>query len=118
MSKGQEIDLLAALAVNFGATKMAAGKPSMRVHLFGIGEEKQSQWLDSRLLLGAAALAAYEFLPMGDMGKRAAFDGSSGLLHSYTATEVMRAEAIRRCEAGGKSAEACEAPYKEKEFKK
>lgn len=100
------LDLAGSLAVNMGATHLAAKDASFRV---GIMKDKNGDvpaWADARLIGGAAAAIISQFFAEGNPQlRRMGHDAAVGLLGSYVATETCRSAA----ESKMQSADASEA---------
>jgi hypothetical protein len=95
------IDLMGELAINWFGTGMAASRKNLRLNM-GAAD---SPWTDFRFISGGGALLAGAMLPVGKMGRRLAYDYAGGSLHSFVATETVRAAAKRRAEQGGGTAQ-------------
>ena len=95
------LDLAGSLAVNMGATHLAAKDSSFRV---GVMKDKNGDvpaWADARLLGGAAAAIVSQFFSQGNPQiRRIGHDAAVGLLGSYVATETCRAAAESKMKEG------------------
>lgn len=90
------VDVLGALALNFGASHMAAQQANLRWIPFGTSD---NAFLDGRFMGGVAGIGAAMF--GGKMVARAGVDLAHGLLGSFVATERVRAASIARMQQGG-----------------
>ncbi len=91
------IDLLGELAINWFGTGMAASRKNLRLNMGAT----DSPYTDFRFVSGIGAVLAGAVLPVGKTGRRLAYDYAGGSLHSFVATETVRAAAKRRAEQGG-----------------
>ena len=82
------IDLLGSVAVNYGASMVAAKNPSIRVGIKKANGDVHA-YGDYRFLGGLVAAAAGQYL-QDPMYQRIAHDTASGLLNSFVATESVR----------------------------
>ena len=85
------IDVIGALAVNFGGSTMAANNPNLRWIPFG---QSDNLFLDGRVLGGLAGVAAGMFGT--GMVRRVGVDVAQGLLGSVVATESVRRASIAK----------------------
>lgn len=92
-TKTTPIDVLSALAVNFGGSYMAAENPSLRWIPFGTTD---NLFLDGRVLGGLASIGVAMMGP--PVARRAAVDIAQGLLGSVVATEQVRRASIAKAE--------------------
>ena len=97
--KQTPVDVLGALALNFGASHMAAQQPNLRWNPFNGSD---SAFMDVRFLGGMAGIGA-AFMGTGQVA-RMGVDGAHGLLGSFIATERVRAASIAKMQAGGGAA--------------
>ena len=88
---GGVLDVVGALAVNFGASHMASAQPNLRWIPWG---KTDNAYLDARLIGGIASLGASMW--GGPVWGRVGQDVAQGLLGSFVATERVRAASIAR----------------------
>lgn len=93
------VDVVGALALNFGVSHMAAQSPNLRWIPFG---QTDNAFLDARFLGGVAGIGAAMF--GGAQVARVGVDAAHGLLGSFIATERVRAASIARMQQGGQTA--------------